>query len=194
MSSRKFKYVRREGGSSRHCCVPFCEASQRFNAVLSFHTFPLDKETCSKWIHGIRRKDFNITPDTRVCSRHFKCEDVIEPSTPSGRRLLKKGAVPTLFQWNNYSVSAPRRTGVWQMKDVSPPVDEDPVPMDPQHLEHDYCSVSEPAAVDLALDQTEDLRKEVEQLMKQVEELSVRQSFCLGRFAASDDDMRFYTR
>ncbi len=101
MSSRKFKYVRREGGSSRHCCVPFCEASQRFNAVLSFHTFPLDKEARSKWIHGIRRKDFNITPDTRVCSRHFKCEDVIEPSTPSGRRLLKKGAVPTLFQWNN---------------------------------------------------------------------------------------------
>ncbi|XP_032369093.1 uncharacterized protein LOC116687661 [Etheostoma spectabile] len=30
--------------------------------------------------------------------------------------------------------------------------------------------------------------------MRQVEELSVRQRFCLGRFAASDDDIRFYTR
>ncbi|XP_058629590.1 uncharacterized protein LOC131539210 [Onychostoma macrolepis] len=46
----------------------------------------------------------------------------------------------------------------------------------------------------MAPDQTEDLRKEVEQLRKQVEELSVRHRFCLGRFAASDDDIRFYTR
>ncbi|KAF4115282.1 hypothetical protein G5714_002771 [Onychostoma macrolepis] len=36
--------------------------------------------------------------------------------------------------------------------------------------------------------------QEVEQLRKQVEELSVRHRFCLGRFAASDDDIRFYTR
>ncbi|KAF4113997.1 hypothetical protein G5714_004220 [Onychostoma macrolepis] len=116
-----------------YCCVPLCDTSSRFNSVVSFHTFPLDKETSKKWIHYIRREDFNITPNTRVCSRHFKSDDLIEPSTPTGRRLLKK-------------------------------------------------------------DQTEDLRKEVEQLRKQVEELSVRHRFCLGRFAASDDDIRFYTR
>ncbi|KAI7789388.1 hypothetical protein IRJ41_018296, partial [Triplophysa rosa] len=164
-SFRQFKCLRRQGGSSRFCCVPFCEASQRFNSV---------------WIQSIRRKDFNITPDTRVCSRHFRSDDVIEPSTPTGRRLLKKGVVPTLFQWNNYSVSTPRRTGVWQMREISPtpPVDEEPGPVDIQNLDHDYCSVSEPAAVDLVLDQTEDLRQE----------------FCLGRFAASDDDIRLYTR
>ncbi len=74
------------------------------------------------------------------------------------------------------------------------PLNKDPVPVDLQHQEHDYCSFPIPAAVNLSLDQTEDLRKEVEQLRKQVEELSVRQRFCLGRFAASDDDVRFYTR
>ncbi|ROJ25239.1 hypothetical protein DPX16_20052, partial [Anabarilius grahami] len=129
-----------------------------------------------------------------VCSRHFISDDLIEPSTPKGRRLLRKGAVPTLFQWNGYSVAEPRRTGVWQRREDYTPVDEDPVPMDAQHLEHDYCSVPEPAAVDNALNQTEDLRKEVERLRRRVEELSVSQRFCLGRFAASDDDVRFYTR
>ncbi|XP_058647728.1 THAP domain-containing protein 2-like isoform X2 [Onychostoma macrolepis] len=177
-----------------YCCVPLCDTSSRFNSVVSFHTFPLDKETSKKWIHYIRREDFNITPNTRVCSRHFKSDDLIEPSTPTERRLLKKGAVPTLFEWNNYSTSAPRRTGAWQRREVSPPLNEDPVPVDLQHEEHDYCSFPVPAAVDLSLDQTEDLRKEVEQLRKQVEELSVRHRFCLGRFAASDDDIRFYTR
>ncbi|KAL1277161.1 hypothetical protein QQF64_023834 [Cirrhinus molitorella] len=71
---------------------------------------------------------------------------------------------------------------------------KDPGPMDLQHQEHDYCSFPVPAAVDLSLDQTEDLRKEVEQLRKWVEELSVCQRFCLGRYASSDDDIRFYTR
>ncbi len=177
-----------------YCCVPLCDTSSRFNSVVSFHTFPLDKEISKKWIHYIRREDFNITTNTRVCSRHFKSDDLIEPSTPTGRRLLKKGAVPTLFEWNNYSTSASRRTGTWQRREVSPPLNEDPVPVDLQHQEHDYCSFPVPAAVDLSLDQTDDLRKEVEQLRKQVEELSVRQRFCLGRFAASDDDIRFYTR
>ncbi len=92
-----------------------------------------------KWIHYIRREDFNITTNTRVCSRNFKSDDLIEPSTPTGRRLLKKGAVPTLFEWNNYSTSTPRRTGTWQRREVSPPLNEDPVPVDLQHQEHDYC-------------------------------------------------------
>ncbi|XP_052454900.1 uncharacterized protein LOC128015255 [Carassius gibelio] len=195
MAFRKFKYQRREDSSSTdHCCVPLCVASSKFNSVLSFHTFPVDEEIRRKWIHSIRRERFNITSHTRVCSRHFISEDLIEPSTPKGRRLLRKGAVPTLFQWNGYSVAEPRRTGVWQRREDYTPVDEDPMPMDAQHLEHDYCSVPEPAAVDHALDQTEDLRKEVDRLRRQVEELSVSQRFCLGRFAASDDDVRFYTR
>ncbi|XDV50069.1 hypothetical protein PO909_019192 [Leuciscus waleckii] len=196
MASRKFKYQRREDSSSaEHCCVPFCAASSKFNSILSFHTFPLDVEARREWIHNIRRERFNITSHTRVCSRHFKSDDLIEPSTPKGRRLLRKGAVPTLFQWSGYSAAEPRRTtGEWQRREVYTEVDEVPVPMDAHYLEHDYCSVPEPAAVDNALDQTEDLHKKVDRLMRQVEDLSVSQRFCLGRFAASDDDIRFYTR
>ncbi|XP_058612993.1 transcription factor E2f1 isoform X2 [Onychostoma macrolepis] len=109
------------------------------------HTQPLISERRKKWICNIQRKDLIITSHMRVCSRHFKREDVKEPSNPKGRRLLKKGAVPTLFQWNNYSDPAPlqRRKG-------STPVDEDPAPVD--LYKHDNCSAPELAAVDIALD------------------------------------------
>ncbi|XP_056301526.1 uncharacterized protein LOC130213768 isoform X2 [Danio aesculapii] len=65
---------------------------------------------------------------------------------------------------------------------------------DIHHLEHDYCWVPEPTLADNALDPAKDLHEEVERLRRQVEEMSVSQRFCLGRFAASDDDIRFYTR
>lgn len=43
-------------------------------------------------------------------------------------------------------------------------MDEDPVPVDARHLEHDYCSVPEPTVVDNALNQADNLCKLVEQL------------------------------
>lgn len=85
----------------------------------------------------------------RVCSRHLKSDDVKEPSTPKGRRLLKKDSVPTLSQWNNYSASEPL-----QKREVSTPVDEDPAPVD--LLQHDCCSVPEPVAVSIAMNQAAD--------------------------------------
>lgn len=145
-ASRKYTFQRREDSSAaEHCCVPLCSASSKFNSVLSFHSFPTDEERCKKWICNIRRKDLIIPSHIRVCSRHFKREDVKEPSTPKGRRLLKKGAVPTLFQWNNYSDPAPlqKRTG-------STPEDEDPAPV--VLYKHDSSSVPDLAAVDIALD------------------------------------------
>lgn len=177
MSFRQFRYIRRVGGSSRYCCVPFCRASQRFNSVLSFHAFPANKENRMKWLRSIRRVDINVTQDTKVCGRHFKSDDFIEALNTAGRRILKKGAVPTLFQWNNYSV----------LKDeVSTSVDNDSVHMTLQQLEHNYCIVSKPVAADLALKQT--------QAPCKVEELPVYERLCLARFAASDDDIRHYTR
>uniref|UniRef100_A0A673GC90 THAP domain-containing protein 1 n=1 Tax=Sinocyclocheilus rhinocerous TaxID=307959 RepID=A0A673GC90_9TELE len=103
--------VEREGASSRYCCVPFCKMSSRFNSVISFHSFPLNKETRKKWLHNIRREDYKVSPNTRVCSRHFKGDDFFEPSTPTARRLLKKGAVPTLLMWSD-STLPPKRTGM----------------------------------------------------------------------------------
>ncbi|KAL0181412.1 hypothetical protein M9458_023818, partial [Cirrhinus mrigala] len=103
-------------------------------------------------------------------------DDFFEPSTPTSRRLLRKGAVPTLFMGSDSSsTSAPKRFGLWKKRRVSA-LKQDPEPKELQHNEHDYCSSV--VQDDLVLDQTEDLRKE---------------RFCLGRFAASDDDISFYT-
>ncbi|KAL7377622.1 hypothetical protein ABVT39_002327, partial [Epinephelus coioides] len=59
--------------------------------------------------------------------------------------------------------------------------------------DHDYYSASEPAALDLTLDNTEDLCAEIQSLRKQLEEMAISNKFGLERFAASDDDIRFYT-
>ncbi|KAL6491382.1 hypothetical protein MHYP_G00017270 [Metynnis hypsauchen] len=69
----------------------------------------------------------------------------------------------------------------------------DPDDDDPCH-EHDYCVSTEPAALDLSLNDNEELREERSRLRKQIEDLTVSSKFCLERFSASDDDIRFFTR
>ncbi len=188
MSSKTFKYLRREGASSRYCCVPSCKMSSRFNSVISFHSFPLNTETRKTWLQNIRREDYKVSPNTKVCSRHFRTDDFTEQSIPTSRRLLKNGAVPTLFTRNDSNTSAPKHTGLWGRRRVPSPS----TGFQPVLQEHDYCSSLVQGHLDV--DETEALRKEVERLQRQVAELSVLQRFCLGRFAASDDDIQFYTR
>ncbi|XP_024655003.2 uncharacterized protein LOC112430761 [Maylandia zebra] len=108
------------------------------------------------------------------------------PTTLDGRRRLFKGAVPTLFQWNNYKVE-PTPSSVWERTERPPelvhPGDQG------QHSvtrDHDYCSVPEPSA--------EDLSKDVESLRKEIQALRVQREFGLQRFAGSDTDIQFYTR
>ncbi|XP_026177649.1 uncharacterized protein LOC113138963 [Mastacembelus armatus] len=199
MNSKRHKtvtYQRREDSSSSlHCCVPMCKASARFNSVLSFHKFPKDEELQKMWVVNIRRDDLTVTNHTRVCSRHFQTTDLIEPPSPIGRRRLRSGTVPVLFPWNNFTLPV-LRTGVWQGKERPDPdtaENKDP-PIDVDHQDHDYCSTAEPSALNPVLNHTEDPRAEIARLQKQIEEISVKNKFGLERFAASDDDIRFYTR
>ncbi|KAK7945153.1 hypothetical protein WMY93_000881 [Mugilogobius chulae] len=194
MTSKKTRFTfqkRQDSSSNYHCCVPSCTASSRFNSALSFFTFPKDEEQRKKWLIKIRRDELQVTTNTRVCLRHFLPADVIQPSTPQGRRTLRKGAVPVLLQWNNYSLPAPR-SGVWERREqpVPPPAKnvEGDLPMDVASLEHNYCSSAEPAALDLALSENAQLRSELAALRRQMEK------FGLERFAGSDEDIRLYTR
>nr|XP_005163657.1 uncharacterized protein LOC566646 isoform X2 [Danio rerio] len=192
MTTRRYKYQRRiDSSSSEHCCVPLCGASSRFNSAVSFHTFPVSTEIREKWIKNIRREKLNITYHTRVCCRHFTTDDLIQPRNPIGRRLLRKGAVPTLFKWNGYSDAEAKKAADLEH---SVTIKEIYSQGDIHHLEHDYCSVPETTTADNGPDPVKELREEVERLRRQVEEMSVSQRFCLGRFAASDDDIKFYTR
>ena len=57
-----------------------------------------------KWIHAIRRDvgiHFQLKKWTKPCSRHFREYDFIK--TLSGRRELRKNAVPSLFSWTRTS-------------------------------------------------------------------------------------------
>ncbi|KAK7895700.1 hypothetical protein WMY93_021025 [Mugilogobius chulae] len=196
-SKKRFTFQKRQDSSScYHCCVPSCTASAKFNSALSFFTFPKDVER-KKWLINIRRDQFEVTTNTRVCLRHFLPADVTQRSTPQGRRHLRKGVVPVLFQWNNYSLPAPR-PGVWERRErPEPPLAndaEDDLPMDVACPEHYYCSSAEPAALDLALSENVELRSELAALRRQMEEMSISSKFGLERFAGSDEDIRLYTR
>lgn len=61
-------------------------------------------------------------------------------------------------------------------------------------MDHDYASASDPAVVDLALDDNMSLRDEILKLREHVEKLTMNQRFGIHRFAASDKDIRFFTR
>ena len=65
-----------------HCCVPGCVKkgySDEDGNKVSYFIFPVEKGLRKKWIHAIRRdegKDFQIKPTTKVCSRHFRENDI----------------------------------------------------------------------------------------------------------------------
>ena len=135
-----------------------------------------------------------LTTNTWVCSWHFQSEDVIEPPTPAGRRRLKKGAVAMLFQWNNFSLPAPRH-GVWERTERpttetmnDPSVDLDYPP------DHDYCDSAEPTVLDMSLDHNKELHAEIARPRNQIEEITISSKFCVEWFAGSDDDTWFFTR
>lgn len=94
--------------SAYHCCVPQCNGDSRYHQDLHFHRIPgraKDEKLRKEWLVKIRRDegpDFKITTSTRVCSRHFTKEDYLPP-TKSGSQRLKRGAVPSNFNWTSSS-------------------------------------------------------------------------------------------
>lgn len=178
---RSFRFQRTESSAAEHCCVPFCHASSKYNKVLSFHIFPINEETRRKWLAAICRDNLTITSHTRVCSRHFRKDDVRPTEVSGGRRLLKKGSVPTLFEWNNYSFP-PKQQGVWERTQEA---------ASKIILDHDYALV--PSATEI-LEENASCAGGILQLGTRVKVTGVKPHPASRRFEASDDDIRFFTR
>ena len=93
-----------------HWCVPLCTrkgSRSESGEKISFFRFPLDNDLKKQWIHAIRRdvgKHFNMTNETRVCSRHFRADDFRK--THNGVIQLRDGVVPSVFVWKT---SSPKR-------------------------------------------------------------------------------------
>lgn len=90
-----------------HCCAVGCSNRRASKPDLSFHTFPRDGETFLKWVHAIKRKDFEPSANSVVCSEHFSDDSfsALVPGqevVPGGRkkpRRLLPGAVPSVFSF-----------------------------------------------------------------------------------------------
>lgn len=191
--------------SKLYCCVPRCTSSYLYSSELSFHLFPVDAAVRAKWLAKIRRDKFSPTPNSRVCSRHFQSGDFVV--TPAGLKRLRKGAIPVLFSWNEYSLPNPRPS-VWERRPRAERPNVTPTPDLTEDSEsvmttsvapdHDYCFT--PATAVMAHEVTnenEALHLKIRRLEKQVEVLQQRvlqQRFGMERLAGSDDDIRFYTR
>lgn len=86
-----------------HCCVPECTIKgyrEADGSKVSYFVFPSDELLRKKWLHAIRRdvgKEFSLIDTTKVCSRHFKQEDL--KKTLAGLVRLKPGAIPSVFSW-----------------------------------------------------------------------------------------------
>ncbi len=92
-----------------------------------------------------------------------------------------------LFQWSHFTLPGPQ-PGTQRLNTDTTQI-EGPL-VSEAHQDHNYCSTTEPAEPDLSLDHTEDTVG----LQKQMEDAAISNKFGLERFAASDEDIRFYTR
>ena len=94
------------------CCVPKChqkgvKSISSTGESVSFFAFPKSPIRRKQWIHAIRReegKQWLITRDMKVCSLHFRREDI--RTSINGRKYVAEGGVPSRFAW---SVPSPRK-------------------------------------------------------------------------------------
>ncbi|XP_037286551.2 uncharacterized protein LOC119179552 isoform X1 [Rhipicephalus microplus] len=93
-----------------YCCVPKCGSNAK-NKVpgLSFHEIPSDFELREEWLRRIPRKNWVPNTTSRysvVCSKHFLPGDFKEGCK---FRVLRKGAIPSLFDVPSERVKPPSK-------------------------------------------------------------------------------------
>ncbi|XP_073254897.1 uncharacterized protein [Porites lutea] len=90
--------------SKVYCCVPLCNQTGRVDPQgnrVGFFTFPKDPNIRQQWLQKIRRDvgpNFSLTKDTKICSLHFREEEI--KTGISGKKIeLVKGTIPSRFAW-----------------------------------------------------------------------------------------------
>lgn len=84
------------------CCVPLCTGSTQKG--LRVFRFPRDPERRKKWESQVKRDCWKATDTSKICERHFDDEQ-FEKKRQDGRLLLKRTAVPTLFDFRRKECS-----------------------------------------------------------------------------------------
>uniref|UniRef100_A0A3Q2QVI4 DDE Tnp4 domain-containing protein n=2 Tax=Fundulus heteroclitus TaxID=8078 RepID=A0A3Q2QVI4_FUNHE len=135
-------------------------------------------------------KKVTIKAHTGVYSRYLKPEDIQQPASEAEKQELTSEAAPLLLAWD-----------IYPLPHLAPVVEEsggeaqapDGVPVDALK-EHDYATDPDGALVDQVLEENHTNREKIRQQRRMVEGLSLWQRFGIYRFAASDEDIRFFTR
>lgn len=83
------------------CYIKNCKSEWKRSKDVAFHSFPSKAEFCEKFIAAIppplRRK---VCKYSKICSKHFTT-DCFQPTTSTSvRRILKRDAIPTLFDYD----------------------------------------------------------------------------------------------
>lgn len=84
----------------KYCSVALCTNGTHNRADLSYFCFPKSVKIRRQWEAFSRRADrkFRNLTDPRICSLHFKCEDIRKGL--SGKLSVLKGAIPSIFDPN----------------------------------------------------------------------------------------------
>ncbi|XP_065223279.1 uncharacterized protein LOC135847599 isoform X1 [Planococcus citri] len=114
----------------------FCEVNGCINRTsdkkkgISFHRFPDDDVLKQKWIDLLSRDDWVPNPLGKVCSTHFKTEEILK--NPSAKALLIKTAVPSIFPTINNEMASP------------PTIETDPIIIDveAEYLERNHAHLN----------------------------------------------------
>ncbi|XP_049782835.1 THAP domain-containing protein 1-like [Schistocerca cancellata] len=80
------------------CVVYGC--TNRWNSAtklkgITFHAFPINEARRALWVHMVRRKDWIPNKWSKICSQHFREEDIDRTSVSSVR--IRENAVPSIF-------------------------------------------------------------------------------------------------
>ncbi|XP_042911054.2 uncharacterized protein [Parasteatoda tepidariorum] len=81
-----------------YCCAFGCKEKFLKGGPYTFHNFPRDEKRKRLWEKQLRRKNFKVSQNTKICSKHFTadCFD----AEKFGGTWLKKDAVPTIFDFS----------------------------------------------------------------------------------------------
>lgn len=79
--------------------------------------FPADVEKRLEWIKSVRRKEWSPGDRAVLCSEHFTADCFY--TSVSGRKFLKRDALPTIFKGSNRRL--PRRTHPVVQPKITPP-------------------------------------------------------------------------
>lgn len=98
-------------------CAAFgCNNKFVKGSEIRFYRFPLSKpQLASKWVQSLGMKNFIPTPNTCLCSEHFRTDCFRDYN---GKQFLREDAVPTIFTHDSSKIELRKRVAP---KETNPP-------------------------------------------------------------------------